>query len=165
MCKPVWKDINILKLKETFLINLVCPIDGDFKFGVLLLVFVRFLGGDAGNLYRNGFLERVNVSPLFLFPLNPGISWKWTENSLFWLEYLSVLCLKVSIYQFCRKQSTKLENLPMHSQCALSEPISSSRKTRKLTVCRFIYTSIYFWRIGIFRRLHLDSHDEKILKI
>jgi hypothetical protein len=26
----------------------------------------------------------------------------------------------------------------MHSECALSEPISSSRKTRKLTVCRFI---------------------------
>ena len=31
-------------------------VDGDFKFGVLLLVFVRFLGGDTGNLYRNGFL-------------------------------------------------------------------------------------------------------------
>ena len=31
-------------------------IDGDFKFGVLLLVFVRFLGGDTGNLYRNPFL-------------------------------------------------------------------------------------------------------------
>ena len=31
-------------------------IDEDFKFGVLLLVFVRFLGGDTGNLYRNGFL-------------------------------------------------------------------------------------------------------------
>ena len=31
-------------------------IDRDFKFGVLLLVFVRFLGGDTGNLYRNGFL-------------------------------------------------------------------------------------------------------------
>jgi hypothetical protein len=44
----------------------------------------------------------------------------------------------VSIYQFCRKQLTKLANLLMHSQCALSEPISSSRKTRKLTVCRFI---------------------------
>ena len=26
----------------------------------------------------------------------------------------------------------------MHSQCALSEPISSSRKMRKFTVCRFI---------------------------
>jgi hypothetical protein len=73
-----------------------------------------------------------------VFPLNPGISWKWTENSLFWLEYLSVLCFKVSIYQFCRKQLTKSANLLMHSQCALSGPISSSRKTRKLTVCRFI---------------------------
>jgi hypothetical protein len=31
-------------------------IDGDFKFGVLLLVFVHFLGGDTGNLYRNVFL-------------------------------------------------------------------------------------------------------------
>ena len=72
-----------------------------------------------------------DVSPLFPFPLNPGISWKWTE-------YLSVLCLKVSIYQFCRNQLTKLANLLMHSQCAPSEPLSSSRKTRKLTVCRFI---------------------------
>ena len=81
------------------------------------------------------------------------------------LKYLSVLCLKLSIYQFCRKQLTKLANLLMHSQCALSEPISSSRKTRKLTVCRFIETSIYFWRIGIYPRLYLDSHDEKILKI
>jgi hypothetical protein len=33
---------------------------------------------------------------------------------------------------------TKLANLLMQSQCALSEPISSSRKTRTLTVCRFI---------------------------
>ena len=106
-------------------------IDGDFKLGVLLLAFVRFLGGDTGNLYRNGVMQRVNVSPLFLFPLNPGVSWKWTE-------YLSVLCLKVSIDQFCRKQFTKLANLLMRSQCALSEPISSSSKTRKLTVCRFI---------------------------
>jgi hypothetical protein len=32
------------------------PVDGDFKFGVLLLVFARFLGGDTGKLYRNGFL-------------------------------------------------------------------------------------------------------------
>jgi hypothetical protein len=30
----------------------------------------------------------------------------------------------------------------MHSQYALSEPIPSSRKTRKLTACRFIQTSI-----------------------
>jgi hypothetical protein len=32
----------------------------------------------------------------------------------------------------------KLANLLMHSQCALSEPISSNGKTRKLTVCGFI---------------------------
>ena len=44
-----------MKLKETFFNKLGVLIDGDFKFGVLLLVFVRFLGGDTGNLYRNGF--------------------------------------------------------------------------------------------------------------
>jgi hypothetical protein len=55
-------------------------------------------------------------------------------NLLFYCS-LSALCFKVSIYQFCRKQLTKLANLLMHSQSALSEPISSSRKTRKLTVC------------------------------
>ena len=55
MWKPVWKDINFLKLKEIFFNKLGVLIDGDSKFGVLLLVFVRFLGGDTGNLYRNGF--------------------------------------------------------------------------------------------------------------
>jgi hypothetical protein len=39
-----------LKLKEIFLNKLGVLIDGEFKFGVLLLVFVRFLGGDTGNL-------------------------------------------------------------------------------------------------------------------
>jgi hypothetical protein len=43
-------------LKEIFLNKLGVLIDGDFKFGVLLLVFVRFLGGDTGNLYRVNFL-------------------------------------------------------------------------------------------------------------
>jgi hypothetical protein len=43
-------------LKEIFFNKHGVLIDGDFKFGVLLLVFVRFLGGDTGNLYRNGFL-------------------------------------------------------------------------------------------------------------
>jgi hypothetical protein len=33
-------------LKEIFFNKLGVLIDGDFKFGVLLLVFVRFLGGD-----------------------------------------------------------------------------------------------------------------------
>ena len=41
---------------ERFFYKLGVMIDGDFKFGVQLLVFVRFLGGDTGNLYRNGFL-------------------------------------------------------------------------------------------------------------
>ena len=90
-----------------------------------------FLFNYVPHLFLLTFFVKVNVNLLFLFPLNTGISWKWTE-------YLSVLCLKVSIYQLCRKQLTKLANLLMHSQCALSEPISSSRKTRKLTVCRFL---------------------------
>jgi hypothetical protein len=38
-------------------------IDRDFKFGVLLLVFARFIGGDTGNLYRNVFLS-VLFSPV-----------------------------------------------------------------------------------------------------
>ena len=59
----------------------------------------------TGNLYRNGFMQRVNVSPLFLFPLNPVISWKWTENSLVWLEYISVLCLKIDICCFSAKHA------------------------------------------------------------
>jgi hypothetical protein len=41
-----------------------------------------------------------------------------------------------------QKTISKLANLLMHSQCALSGPISSSRKTRKLTVCRFILEEI-----------------------
>ena len=137
MWKPVWKDINILKLNEIFLINLV-----SWLMGILNLVYCYLFLFVSLAVIQAIYIEmvfcRVNVSPPFLFPLNLGISWKWTEISLFWLEYLSVLCLKVSIYQFCRKQLTKLANILMHSQCALSEPISSSRKTRKLTVCRFI---------------------------
>jgi hypothetical protein len=35
--------IDILKLKEIFFNKLGVLIDGDFKFGVLLLVFVRFM--------------------------------------------------------------------------------------------------------------------------
>ena len=131
MWKPVWKDINILKLKEIFFNKLGVLIDGNFKFGVLLLVFVRFLGGDTGNLYRIFFCKESMSVPFSSFP------WILASPES-GLEYLPVLWLKVSIYQFCRKQLTKLANLLMHSQCALSEPISSSRKTRKLTVCRFI---------------------------
>jgi hypothetical protein len=46
-----------LKWKATFFNKLGVLTDRDFKFGVLLLVFVRFLGGDTGNLYRNGFFK------------------------------------------------------------------------------------------------------------
>jgi hypothetical protein len=42
MWKPVWKDINILKLKEIFFNKLGVPIDGDFKFGVLLYIATCF---------------------------------------------------------------------------------------------------------------------------
>ena len=75
------------------------------------------------------FINNIYISKQYLFPF---------LKTLCDYEYLSVLCLKVSIYKFGRKQLTKLANLHMHSQCALSEPISSSWKTRKLTVCRFI---------------------------
>ena len=65
------KGYKYLKLKEIFFNKLGVLIDGDFKFGVLLLLFVRFLGGDTGNLYRNEVFVK---SQWFLFPLNPGIS-------------------------------------------------------------------------------------------
>ena len=49
------KGYKYFEIERIFFNKLGVPIDGDFKFGVLLLVFVRFLGGDTGNLYRNGF--------------------------------------------------------------------------------------------------------------
>ena len=49
------KGYKYFEIERDFFNKLVL-IDGDFKFGVLLLVFVRFLDGDTGNLYRNGFL-------------------------------------------------------------------------------------------------------------
>jgi hypothetical protein len=61
------KGYKYFEIERDFFSKLGVLVDGDFKFGVLLLVFVRFLGGDTGKLYRN-------VSPLFLFPLNPDIS-------------------------------------------------------------------------------------------
>ena len=45
---------------------------------------------------------------------------------------------KFVIIQWITCVLQKLANFLMHSQCALSEPISSSRKTRKLAACRFI---------------------------
>ena len=50
------KGYKYFEIERDFFNKLGVPIDGDFKFGVLLIVFVRFLGGDTGNLYRNGFL-------------------------------------------------------------------------------------------------------------
>ena len=47
------KGYRYFEIERDFFNKLGVPIDGDFKFGVLLLVFVRFLGGDTGNLYRN----------------------------------------------------------------------------------------------------------------
>ena len=44
------------EIERDFFNKLGVLIDGDFKFGIFLLVFVHFLGGDTGNLYRNGFL-------------------------------------------------------------------------------------------------------------
>ena len=55
------KGYRYFEIERDFFNKLGVLIDGDFKFGVLLLVFVRFLGGDTGNLYRNGFFVQ---SPL-----------------------------------------------------------------------------------------------------
>ena len=49
------KGYKYFEIERDFLNKLGVLIDGDFKFCVLLLVFVRFLGGDTGNLYRNVF--------------------------------------------------------------------------------------------------------------
>ena len=50
------KGYKYFEIGRDFFNKLGVLIDGDFKFGVLLLVFVRFLGGDTGNLYLYGFL-------------------------------------------------------------------------------------------------------------
>jgi hypothetical protein len=50
------KGYKYFEIERDFFNKLGVLIDGDFKFGIPLLVFVRFLGGDTGNLYRNGFL-------------------------------------------------------------------------------------------------------------
>ena len=51
-----FKGYKYFEIERDFFNKLGVLVDEDFKFGVLLLVFVRFLGGDTGNLYRNGFL-------------------------------------------------------------------------------------------------------------
>ena len=50
------KGYKYFEIERDFFNKFGVLIDEDFKFGVLLLVFVRFLGGHTGNLYRNGFL-------------------------------------------------------------------------------------------------------------
>ena len=61
---------NSFEIERDFLNKLGVLIDGDFKFGVLLLVFIRFLGGDTGNdnLYRNGFCKESMSVPFSSFP-------------------------------------------------------------------------------------------------
>jgi hypothetical protein len=49
--KIKWREY--FEIERDFFNKLGVLIDGDFKFGVLLFCF---LGGDTGNLYRNGFL-------------------------------------------------------------------------------------------------------------
>ena len=50
------KEYTYFEIERDFFNKLGALIDGDFKFGVLLLVFVHFLGGHTSNLYRNVFL-------------------------------------------------------------------------------------------------------------
>ena len=45
------KGYKYFEIERDFFNKLGVLIDRDFKFGVLLLVFVRFLGGDTGNLH------------------------------------------------------------------------------------------------------------------
>ena len=63
------KGYKYCEIERDFLNKLGVLIDWDFKFGVLLLVFVRFLGGDTGNLYRNVFFCKESMSvPFSSFP-------------------------------------------------------------------------------------------------
>ena len=50
------KGYKYFEIERDLFNKLGALIDGNFKFGVLLLVFVRFLGGDTDNLYRYFFL-------------------------------------------------------------------------------------------------------------
>ena len=62
------KGYKYFEIERDYFNKLGVLIDGDLKFGVLLLVFVRFLGDDTGNLYRNGFFVKSQCqSP---FPLS-----------------------------------------------------------------------------------------------
>ena len=56
------KGYKYFEIERYFFNKLGVLVDGDFKFGVLLLVFVRFLGGDTGNLLT---VDRVFISFMF----------------------------------------------------------------------------------------------------
>ena len=63
------KRYKYFEIERDFLNKLGVLIDGDFKFGVLLLVFVRFLGGDTGNLSVEMFFCKESMSvPFSSFP-------------------------------------------------------------------------------------------------
>ena len=62
----------------------------------------------------------------------------WREEGHQFVNSLPDRHAQFVIIQWITCVVPKLANLLEHSQCAISEPISSSRKTRKLTVCRFI---------------------------
>jgi hypothetical protein len=111
-------------------------------------------------------LSRLETCIVYSCKWSVTLTKSMSENSLFWLEYLSVLCLKVAIYQFCRKQLPKLANLLMHSQCALSEPISSSRKPsirtqsllkKSLSISKYLYP---FKRVYTSIRRNLFTKDD-----
>jgi hypothetical protein len=61
------KGYRYFEIERDFFNKIGVLIDGDFKFGVLLLVFVRFLGGDTGNLYRNVFFCKESMFSLLLY--------------------------------------------------------------------------------------------------
>ena len=91
---------------------------------------------------------------LWIDSLNEMFLTKWTAHEQWNITFILLKTRRAEGHQFVnllpdrRAQFViiqwntcvvpKLANLLIHSQCALSEPISSSRKNRKLTVCRFI---------------------------
>jgi hypothetical protein len=63
------KEYKYFEIERNCFNKLGVLIDGDYNFGVLLLVFVRFLGGDTGNLYRNVLFCKESMSvPFSSFP-------------------------------------------------------------------------------------------------
>jgi hypothetical protein len=120
---------------------------------------LRELSSIKTGSYPHEFLCRTNCSacadyqPCLSSPRNSLFIGQQLKFSFLLLEYCKIReCYAVAnaftirnmyslfLYMKCisQNQSSKLSNLLMHSQCALSEPISASRNTRKLTVCRFI---------------------------